>query len=266
MASFYLLLALVLAISINHRRAGVRAAGSAIAALGLVMIASSIVLANLDGTFAKVPPGDMTPLILNVQGSLAVLAAGFLLWAARRQLRGGAHDVLPLRNVPARFGSLSRYGHWMTAVLVLVGIPMGQFVTVLPQGAPELDSFFAAHQSLGLTVLLLAAGRLLWLIFSPPPPVPGSALERNLARATHIGLYLLIIAFPASGALMMGSPINFYGLMLPGLATKPAPFWSSLHGLWLPLGFYIVIALHIGAALKHHFRDRMPEAIRRMAG
>jgi hypothetical protein len=52
MTAQYLILAVVLAFTLNHANPFVRAGGTLLAAVGLAFIVLSIVLADLDGTFA----------------------------------------------------------------------------------------------------------------------------------------------------------------------------------------------------------------------
>jgi len=52
MAFWYLVLAVFLAITLNQRSRFIRGLGTAVAALGLLMMVSSIVLAAFNGTFA----------------------------------------------------------------------------------------------------------------------------------------------------------------------------------------------------------------------
>jgi hypothetical protein len=90
MAIGYLVLAIVLAVTLNARSRWLRVAGTLIAALGLFMMVFSIILADLDGTFAAVPPTApliqrITPAILNVQAVIAVVAIVFLVWSAWAQ-------------------------------------------------------------------------------------------------------------------------------------------------------------------------------------
>ena len=97
MASGYLLLALVLAFTLNHPNRFLRAMGALTAAIGLFMIAISIVLAEFDGTFTAFSAGASgldvhKPLILSVQALAASIAIPFLLWAGWTELRRPAVD------------------------------------------------------------------------------------------------------------------------------------------------------------------------------
>ncbi|WP_375453935.1 cytochrome b [uncultured Methylobacterium sp.] len=276
MAEGYLVLALVLAVTLNHANRWLRAIGTLVVALGLTMIVLSIVLADFDGTFAAIPDSGPAfdrwkPLVLNAQALVAGVAVPFLLWAAWRQTRRPA-TAPPLRNSPARFGLVSRYAHWITATLMLCSLPMGLFLSVLPVASPDRADFLAAHQTMGLTLLIVVALRIGWLLISPAPGLPpdSSPWERRLARATHVGLYVLIVAFPASGFLMTaydGAGVQFYGWSLPALVTPDsgrASLWAGVHGWVLPASFYAIIGAHLGAVLKHHVGDGRTEAIRRM--
>lgn len=273
MAIGYLVLAIVLAITLNAQARWLRVAGTLIAALGLVMMVLSIVLANLDGTFAAVPASGpllyrITPAVLNVQAVIATIAIVFLVWSAWMQMQRRVEVALPLRNEDSKFGKASRGFHWVIAVLMFCLVPIGLFMAILPEGAPERAGFVAAHQSLGLTVLLLVIGRIGWLIFSPPPP-PLAALtptERRASRAVHLGLYVVLLVFPISGYLIsQGARIDFYGwVIIPMDETGLSDLALAIHGWVMPILFYAILVLHIGAVLKRHFAERDKLAVRRM--
>ena len=270
MAGGYIVLALVLALTLNAGNRWVRAAGTGLAALGLAMIALSIVLADVDGTFAAYRPAGrlaaLTPTILNAQALLGLLAAIGLVVAGWRQTRRRAVAPLGLANTEDRFGWVSRLAHWTTAVLVLCLVPIGLFVAVLPAGSTDRAGFLAAHQALGLLVIPLAALRLAWLLASPPPPAARAlpAWQRHAASATHVGLYALILAFPVSGYWAQATPPELFGWGVPLPPGAPSPTAALIHNGVLPFAFYSVIALHLGAVLKHHLLDRRVEDIRRM--
>lgn len=272
MAVGYLLLALVLALTLNARARWVRVAGTLIAALGLTMMVWSIILADLDGTFAAIPPDAplierATPFVLNGQAVIASLAILFLLWSAWMQARRPVPEPLPLRNDAGKFGIASRGFHWVIGIMMLCCVPIGLFMAILPEGFAGRGDFVAAHTSLGLTVLLLAVGRIAWLLASPPPePLsPPGSLEHRLARIVHIGLYTALIAFPVSGLLIdQGARVAFYGWSVPRPALPGAAAAQLVHAWVLPLLFYTVLALHLAAVLKRHFADRDTAAVRRM--
>ncbi len=277
MAFSYLALALVLAFSLNSTNRFVRAGGTLVAAVGLSMLVVSILMGNFDGTFSAMPPPTTSmdafkPLILNTQAAIALAATAFLFWASWLQLKRRVPEAVQPVNTKSAFGLISRYAHWITAILILCLVPMGLFISVLKVGSPDRGDYLAAHQALGLTVLAVAGVRLCWLLVSPPPaPSPElTPWERRIAHAVHIGLYVLILAFPLSGLLMSAysdEEIQFFGWVLPSPFTpdeRTASTWAAAHDLLLPLLFYVLIFAHIGAVLKHHFVDGRDAGIRRM--
>lgn len=273
MAFGYLMLALVLAATLNARARWIRVVGSLIAALGLFMMVYSIILADLDGTFAAIPAGAplierITPVILNGQAVIAGAAIAFLLWSAWAQARRPALSPVPLRNTPEQFGAASRGFHWVMAVMMLCLVPIGLFMAILPDSAPERGDFVSAHQSLGLLIMLLVAGRIGWLIVSPSPgPLSTTgSIEHRLARLVHIGLYGALLAFPVSGYLLgRGQSADFFGwpVSTPDWAFA-AEIALLLHAWVLPVLFYATLALHLVAVVKRHFADRDRLAVRRM--
>lgn len=269
----YLMLALVLAATLNARAGWVRLAGTLLAAMGLFMMVYSIILADLDGTFAAVPASApliqrITPAILNGQAVIAGAAIVFLVWSALVQARRPVADQVPLRNTPAQFGAASRAFHWVMGVMMLCLVPIGLFMAVLPETAPERGDFVGAHQSLGLTTALLVAGRIIWLLNSPPPaPLsPEGTPEHRLARAVHLALYTALLAFPVSGYLLsQGGSADFYGWAVPTPEWPAAAQIALIAHAWvLPALFYATLAMHLAAVVKRHFADRDKDAVRRM--
>jgi cytochrome b561 len=96
-----------------------------------------------------------------------------------------------------------------------------------------------------VTVLLLAALRLLWRLRTPHRPIRPRmpAWQHVAATALHHLLYLLMFAVPLSGyfyTLAAGVPVVYFGLFQlpvliePNLALKPV--LKALH-YWLNMGW-----------------------------
>jgi cytochrome b561 len=277
MAFWYCVLAVFLAVTLNWRSRFVRGLGTLVAALSLLMMVSSIVLADVNGTFAHRPAprdaiGDLTPLILNLQAIAGTGGILFLLWAVWRQLCRRQVAPLPLLNSKAAFGLVSRYAHWTVAILILALIPMGMYLSILPLDSPDRAGFVTAHQTMGVLVLILVLCRLAWLRRSPPAAFAAGLKpwEYRLAQSGHVTLYALILAFPLTGLFMMmvrGETVRFFGQPIPAFVGA-SPEWSSmltiLHDDVLQFAFYAVFLAHLGAVLKHHFVDRRVDDVRRM--
>lgn len=174
------------------------------------------------------------------------------------------------------YGGGARAFHWLTVALLLIIIPMGLVMGDLPRGRLQ-DTLFVTHESLGLTVLGLTLLRLLWRLTHPAPP-PSSALSRLEIKASgtvHALLYLVLIVMPVTGYLFVtfsGIALHYFGLVdVPTLVAKDKPtgeLFLAVHAS-LQWVIYALAALHVGAALHHHFRrrndvlQRMLPAVRR---
>ncbi len=133
--------------------------------------------------------------------------------------------------------------HWLIAALVLFQLVFSQSMQTAVDAAEEgtqvetADAALAvAHYWAGISILLLVALRLAIRLRYGVPPAAGNPILAFAARATHWMFYILLVAVPVSGLL------TFY--VYPSL--------DEMHRLSRP-AFIILIALHAGAALFHHF-------------
>ncbi len=255
MTSFYLILALGLAVGLNHRAWAWRVVAQVTAVAALAMMGWSIWLANGDGTFAARPAADARPLLLNVMALVAVVVIGLLLALLPAQARRSV-EAVPMWNRRLQWGQIGRLLHWGSAVLMLAALPMGLFVAALTP-SPERAEFAGAHNGIGVTVLALLLLRVLAQAASPGPASPNGA-----ARLNKLALYLLLLALPVSGLALAGatgSPV--LGLHLP--EAVPMPTARALHQLLSAL-FALAFAAHAGAVVWHHFVLRDRQLVRRM--
>jgi cytochrome b561 len=163
----------------------------------------------------------------------------------------------------SHYGGGARAFHWATVALLLFIIPIGLVMGGLPRGRLQ-DTLFITHESLGLTVLGLTLLRLLWRLShaAPPPSADLLPLERQASRAVHVGLYLVLLAMPITGYLFVsysGIALHYFGLVeVPTLVAKDKAMGHlalAVHAS-LQWAIYSLAALHIGAALHHHFMRR----------
>lgn len=154
--------------------------------------------------------------------------------------------------------------------LVLFGLLMTQ------EWVPNRFAIYQWHKSIGITVLVLSVIRLIWRLSHRPPALPAALprWQRTASHATHGLFYALMIAMPLLGWAMVSAselpiPTVLYGLIpLPDMPGVPeadivAGRFRLLHEIGAKL-FIALIILHVGAALKHHFKDR-DDVLRRMA-
>ena len=167
-----------------------------------------------------------------------------------------------LRSTAAAWGVVTRCFHWGMLLAYVGIIGVGVYMTDLPM-SPQKLKVYALHKSVGLTLLGLAALRLLWRLGERrPTPAPMPAWQQRAAGATHVLLYGLMFAVPLSGWLFnsaAGFPLQWFRLVnLPALVA-PDPGLKALarsaHGLGVLL-LAAIATLHAAAALKHHVIDR----------
>jgi len=160
----------------------------------------------------------------------------------------------------------ARVLHWVIAALVLLMIPLG-IVIANEWGGPAQTFLYNLHKSIGATLLPLVIVRLLYRLNHPPPPLPDDipAIQQFAAHATHWALYGLILAQPIVGYIMTSAypaPVPFFGLFnLPAIWPENRALSEQLAVVHLYIGIAIAVvaAMHIGAALFHHFvrKDRI---------
>lgn len=166
---------------------------------------------------------------------------------------------MALRNTTEQWGSVAKLLHWSIALAVLAMIGLGWWAKQLPYGSLKVDVFWV-HKSLGMLILAAMVLRLVWRLANPAPPLPSGlkTWERWAAHWTHYGLYGLLIAMPLSGWVINSAanfPLSVFGWFTVPAITGPddtvKELAANVHWLlsWLIVG---TVALHIGAALKHH--------------
>lgn len=162
-----------------------------------------------------------------------------------------------------RYARGAIFFHWTIAALVLVNLWIGL-----------VGGSMGVHKAVGITVLVLTAGRIAWRIANPPPPLPAhvAGWERLAATWTHRLFYVLLVVLPLSGwAMVSGAkryPLDWFGLFpIPYLPISPAiaGVGHEAHEL-LGLLMAGLVALHIGAALRHQFLLRDGIVLRMLPG
>ena len=167
---------------------------------------------------------------------------------------------MPLRNTTARWGWLAQTFHWLVVAGVITQFVVINMAEKLPLGG-EKFALIVRHKSVGITILMLATLRLVWRWLNPTPTLPGTLkpYERWLAHATHWGLYALLFAMPLTGWMMSSArnyPVSWFGLFqLPDMVAPDRGLYDALHETHETLAVVLiaVAALHVLAALKHHF-------------
>ena len=170
----------------------------------------------------------------------------------------------------AHYKSGAKWLHWLIAFMVIGLLGVGLYMTDM-RVSPQKIKLYMTHKSVGLTVLMLMLLRVAYRFKNPPPALPEGipGWQKAASHISHGLLYLLLLAMPISGWLMNGAsgfPMKYFGLVrVPDLLARN----QENLALFKAAHFYIawtliaVIAVHVLAALKHHFIDR-DNVLRRM--
>lgn len=163
-----------------------------------------------------------------------------------------------------RYSRVAIVLHWAIAALVLSTIPLGWFGATFETAAAQVAT--NAHKSIGILILALTLARVAWRLTHRPPALPDTMAPglRFIAKATHFLFYFLLVVLPLSGWWMSSAVperhsfgFGFFDIpFLPvprGFASAGPAHFIHTNLAWVMVG---LAALHIAAALKHHFVDR----------
>ncbi len=170
---------------------------------------------------------------------------------------------MALYNTATSWGWPAKLLHWLMAALV-VGLLVAGFTMVwLVSDLGAKFQLYQLHKSFGVTVFALVLIRLGWRYLNPVMPAPPANLrpwERAAALLTHRAFYVLLLLMPLTGWLTASaSPLGIPTIVF-GLFQMPNPVgpnavvenaMSFVHGT-LAVVLLLLLALHVGAALKHH--------------
>lgn len=173
-------------------------------------------------------------------------------------------------NDTARFGFPSIGLHWLMLLLLVAVYAAMELRGIFPKGSDAREAMKTWHYMLGLSVFVLVWVRLAARLVHPTPAIVPAPPQWQvyLARAVHVALYLLMIAMPLIGWMLLsaeGKPIPFFGLQLPALVGENKPLAGQLEEIHEFIGTagYFLIGLHTVAALFHHYVVR-DNTLRRM--
>lgn len=157
--------------------------------------------------------------------------------------------------------------HWLLALAIVGMFGVGAYMTDLPI-SPLRIKLYNWHKWAGVTFLALTVLRVLWRVTHRPPALPAAVSnamppwQTQAYHATHHLMYVLFFVVPLAGwaySSAAGFPIVWFGqIALPDLWAKNeavAELIKPLHQLsaYALMG---LAALHVAAALKHHWVDR----------
>lgn len=180
--------------------------------------------------------------------------------------REDAREPVPLRAMETtapRYTNTAILLHWLLAALIFTLVGLGWYMVDIPRGTPERAVFYNLHKSIGVTAALFIALRIGWRATHPAPPLPSTlaAWERLGAEAAHRLLYACMVIMPLAGFTASNFTkygVKFFGYPLPILGWEDEEVYRVFNGIHVYTSYVFVtlIALHVGAALKHLLADR----------
>ena len=109
---------------------------------------------------------------------------------------------MQLTNTLTEYGIISKLLHWLSAILLIIQIPLGFYLVDLDFG-DERITFENIHVIIGLTIFYLVILRLLNNILNPTPKLDPSIFigQKFIAKLNHVLLYVAILSITISGIL-----------------------------------------------------------------
>jgi cytochrome b561 len=148
-----------------------------------------------------------------------------------------------------RYGSVAIAIHWLSALLILLLFVTGLLAAEQVDPAARI-ALLRAHVPVGVAILLLTLLRIVWWLVADPrrPAMPADqpAWQKAMAKAVHLGLYVVVLVSATSGiatiALSGALPAILSGATLPDLSTILP---RTVHGI-ASRAMLGLLALHIG--------------------
>ncbi|EHP44112.1 cytochrome b561 transmembrane protein [Cupriavidus basilensis OR16] len=178
-----------------------------------------------------------------------------------------------INNTEGHYGVIAILFHWSMAFLVIGLAALGLYMVTLPDVGFNTKKIVLIlyHKEVGILAFVLLVARLGWRVTQVLPQLVAHLpdWQKIAARFVHLCFYALLIALPISGWVMSsaaGIPVSFFGLFtLPDLVDSDDYLFHRFIELhkWLGYVLILLIFVHVGAALRHHFVFK-DDTLRRM--
>ena len=171
--------------------------------------------------------------------------------------------VMHLSNSLTEYGIISKVLHWLSAILLLVQIPLGFYLVDLDFGEERI-TIENIHVLIGLIIFYIVIIRLVNKLLNPGPKLNQSIFKGQvfLAKLNHLLLYLAILSITISGILKKmfnGESLNiFFKEIQIKDNFELADQFYNIH----ILSNYVILALiaiHLIAVVVHRlfFKDNL---------
>lgn len=175
---------------------------------------------------------------------------------------------------PSTYGVISRINHWLIAIAMIGMLAFGLYLEYGGLERSARGPLIGIHRSIGVLVLVYGLWRVAWRLlegFPPPASATGPSWQESAAKFAHWSLLAGVLIMPLSGiafTVFRGRSIDVFGwFTLPAQAEIPwiVSVASEMHSV-AGKAITLIVIIHIGAALKHHFIDKDPTLDRMLKG
>ncbi|HEX6364476.1 MAG TPA: cytochrome b [Albitalea sp.] len=165
----------------------------------------------------------------------------------------------------ARYDKVAIALHWVIGIALLAQIAFGFMLDdIAPRGTPARSMVINLHKSIGLVLGIAIVARLAWRLAHRPPAWPATmpSWQQRAALWTHRALYTCMVLMPVSG--YVASNFSKHGVKFFNV-VKLEPWGPDLKAVYdvfngihvtTAVVFTALIALHVGAALRHAWLRR----------
>lgn len=168
-----------------------------------------------------------------------------------------------LRSTDTQWGATNKLLHWALFLVVLATFVAVNIAGTYDRGTDERAWWMVMHRSFGLLAMLIMVVYLILRPWAGRPYQHGALWQSHLSTVVHLGLVLLVIGMPIAGLLMSQfaqREVSVFGLFaIPVVLGENRDLSSMIYDahtkVAAPLVF-VLILLHIGGALWHHFLDK----------
>lgn len=166
---------------------------------------------------------------------------------------------MSIKDTNAYYGSVSRFNHWLAALIVIAMLSVGFYFNDMPKG-DEKTFWLSMHIGAGGLLFVFLLFRVFWRVFvKSPAPVEQAKALHLISQLVHWVLLLSVLVMAVSGPLLIwtkGSAINVFDWFA---IPSPIGEMHDLHELMEEVHeivaqvLFVTLLLHVAAALKHQF-------------
>ena len=156
---------------------------------------------------------------------------------------------------PAQYGRGAATLHWVSAILIIVLLMQGVFMTKFEDGESK-TLFYQLHVTLGYVVLILSIIRVIWARRDRrPDPLEMPRNERLAYKGIHVLLVLGSAVTAISGILLLlGSDIlPIAPAVASGDVDRSLPI-RNVHFIFA-FGLLVLLLAHVGGVLMYQRRE-----------